>query len=220
MASKTYRAFSRRSVETAKLDLSLIICTLKQGEMKTAQPADWKTEALPSKKTTIHLDRTFLPQEMEHIRRGLVPEQMEDKWFIYWQDDTLFFHRSWTGFCIYVVHFIPEGDRYGMVEADANRDPAQYKGMNDERDARMISYLVEVLLLHREVVFPSDDLSSEKCVVMNWSQVGRAMLGKHPNAEWISRQDALAHEDKVYDCTNLASFDPSLPQLSQRDCIS
>ena len=135
--------------------------------MKTAKPADWKTEALPSKKTTIHLDRTFSSQEMEHISRGLVPEQMEDKWFIYWQDDTLFFHRSWTGFCIYVVHFIPEGDRYRMVEADVNQDPAQYKEPNDERDIRMISYLVEVLLLHRVVPFPSDDLSSEKRVLIN-----------------------------------------------------
>jgi hypothetical protein len=44
--------------------------------MKTAKPADWKTEALPPKKTTIHLARTFSLQEMEHIRRGLVPEQM------------------------------------------------------------------------------------------------------------------------------------------------
>jgi len=33
---------------------------------------------------------------------GLVPEEIEDKWFIYWEDDTLFFHRSWTGNCIYV----------------------------------------------------------------------------------------------------------------------
>jgi len=107
-----------------------------------------------------------------------------------------------------------------MVEADVNRDPSQYKGPNDERDTRMISYLVEVLLLHREVAFLSDDLYSEKRVLMNWSQVGRAMLGKHPNTERSSRQDALAKEDKVDDCTNRASFDPPLPQLSRRDCIS
>lgn len=151
--------------------------------MKTAKQTDWKTEALPSKKATIHLDRTFSSQEMEHIRRGLVPEQMEDKWFIYWQDDSLFFHRSWTGFCIYVVRFAPEGDRYKIVEADVNRDHVQYKETDDERDTRMILYLVEVLLLHREAVFPSGDPSSEKRLLMNWSQVGRAMLGEHPDAE-------------------------------------
>ena len=29
----------------------------------------------------------------------------EDKWFIYWENDTLFFHRSWTGVCVYIVRF-------------------------------------------------------------------------------------------------------------------
>jgi len=151
--------------------------------MKNAKPKDLRTEALPSKKATIRLNRTFSPQETKHIRRGLVPEQMEDKWFIYWKDDTLFFHRSWTGGCIYVVRFDVEGDNCRMIEADVNRDPKQYKETNDERDARMISYLVDVLLLHREAVFPSDELSSEKRALMNWSQVGRAMLGQHPNDE-------------------------------------
>ena len=37
---------------------------------------------------------------MDQIRAGHIPEMMEDKWFIYWQDDRLFFHRSWTGYCI------------------------------------------------------------------------------------------------------------------------
>jgi len=55
---------------------------LGRRQMKTAKPTDWKTQVLPSKKTTIRLDRTFSPQEMKRIRRGLVPEQMEDKWFI------------------------------------------------------------------------------------------------------------------------------------------
>ena len=151
--------------------------------MKAAKPADWKTEALPRMRTTIRLDRTFLPQEMRSIRRGLVPEQMEDKWFIYWKDDTLFFHRSWTGICIYVIHFAAAGDRYRMLAADVNRDPEQYSETSDERDAEMISYLVDVLLLRRDAVFPNDEPSPEKQALTNWSQVGRAMLGQHPDDE-------------------------------------
>lgn len=129
------------------------------------------------------MDRTFSSQEMKRIRRGLVPEQMEDKWFIYWKDDTLFFHRSWTGFCIYIVRFAAEGNSCRMIEADVNRDPEQYKETSNERDAEMILYLVDVLLLYQEAVFPSDESSSEKQALMNWSQVGRAMLGQHPNDE-------------------------------------
>ncbi len=148
------------------------------------------------KRTTIPLSRTVSAQEMQRIRRGLVPEQMEDKWFIYWKDDALYFHRSWTGFCIYIVRFAAEGGGWNMVEVDANRDAEQYKEVNDERDAEMVSYLVDALLLHQDTVFPSSELSAEKAALMNWSQVGRAMLGRHPNDEGAAQQNAPEDPDK------------------------
>jgi len=66
--------------------------------MKTATQTDWKTKAFPSKRTTIALNRRFSEIEMRQIRKGLVPQQMEDKWFVFWEHDALYFHRSWTGF--------------------------------------------------------------------------------------------------------------------------
>ena len=96
--------------------------------MKAAERSDWQTEQLPSKRITIPLNRSLTLSEMQRLRSGLVPEQMEDKWFIYWQNDRLFFHRSWTGFCIYEVRFTSQGDCYRMVDADVNRDPEQYSG--------------------------------------------------------------------------------------------
>jgi len=121
---------------------------------------------------------------------------MEDKWFIYWKDDALFFHRSWTGFCIYVVRFVAEGGSWKMTQAELNRNPKQYTETSAERDARMISYLVDVLLLHKDSEFPSKEPSSEKSALMNWSQVGRAMLGQHPNDEDTAQQSAPADADK------------------------
>ena len=41
---------------------------------------------MPPKSAVVRLDRAFSPQEMKRIRKGLVPQQMEDKWFIYWKD--------------------------------------------------------------------------------------------------------------------------------------
>ena len=165
-------------------------------QSKVARPTDWKTVPLPPKRSTIRLGRTFSLKEMERIGRGLIPEQMEDKWFIYWQDDTLFFHRSWTGFCIYAVRLASEGDDYKIVEANVNRDPEQYQETSDDRDADMISYLVDVLLLHQDAVFPVNEPSSENSALMNWSQVGRAMLGQNPNDDGIVQQEAPADGDK------------------------
>jgi len=146
--------------------------------MKTAEPTDWKTEKLPSKNTTIRLERTFSRDEMELIRRGLIPQQMEDKWFIYWKDGDLFFHRSWTGYCVFIVHFVEEGEGFRMAAAEANREPEQYKETDDAKDGETISYLIDLLLLGKEPEFPADEASPEKKALMNWSLVGRAMLGK------------------------------------------
>ncbi len=143
--------------------------------MNTAKPEDWWIEKLPLKRTVIPLDRTFSSWEMSAIRRGVVPREMEEKWFIYWKNEKLFFHRSWTGFCIYVVHFVADGDDYKMIKADVNRDQKQYKETNDQKDVELISYLIDVLLLHREAVFPCDDPSSAISALMNWCCAGKAM---------------------------------------------
>jgi hypothetical protein len=148
-----------------------------------AMSTDWKTAPLPSMRSTIRLDRVFSLQEMKCISGGLVPEQMEDKWFIYCQECTLYFHRSWTGVCIYSVKFTIEGDNYRMIEADVNRDPEQYQETSEEKDGAMISYLIDILLLDQESVFPGSEQSPDDQVLMNWSQIGRAMLGQHPKDE-------------------------------------
>ena len=116
---------------------------------------------------------------MDHIRQGVIPEVMEDKWFIYWNDDALFFHRSWTGFCIYVVRFAADGDTWRMIQADVNRDRRQYEETDDDRDALLISYLIDVLLLGRHAEFPHAGSSAGESVIANWSLVGRAMTGRH-----------------------------------------
>jgi hypothetical protein len=63
-----------------------------------------------------------------------------------------------------------------MVKADVNRDPDQYLETDDQRDAALISYLIDVLLLRQRADFPSDEPSGEKRALMNWSEVGRAMF--------------------------------------------
>jgi len=42
---------------------------------------------------------------MERIRRGYIPSIMEEKWFIFMEEDRLFAHRSWTGLGVYEAIF-------------------------------------------------------------------------------------------------------------------
>ncbi len=150
--------------------------------MKQAVATDWKALPLPEARTTLRLDRAFGSSEMSRIRRGLVPDQMEDKWFIYWDKDRLYFHRSWTGTCIYAVTFHVDQHGYRMISAEVNRDPEQYSQTSDEFDARLISYLIDVLLLRLEVSYPDEDQFVPKDPLAMWSLVGRAAVGKHPES--------------------------------------
>jgi len=147
---------------------------------KRVTAADWPTNALPPQRVTLSLNRRYSLQEIQRLQRGLVPEEMEDKWFIYWENDTLNFHRSWTGNCIYRVRFVPDGDAYRMIAAEVNRDPEQYRETDDEMDARLIVYLIDVLLLGRSADFPSTEPDEQTRALKKWSQIGRAMLGQHP----------------------------------------
>jgi len=45
----------------------------------------------------IPLYRTFSRADLHVMREGLNPQQMEDKWVAFYEEDTLFLHRSWTG---------------------------------------------------------------------------------------------------------------------------
>lgn len=149
--------------------------------MTAAKQSDWETQPLPAQRAILALDHTYTGAEMAKITQGYVPAEMEDKWFIYWQEDCLHFHRSWTGYCVYVMPIVAAGDQFVVRQAEVNRDPEQYSATDDRHDAAMVLYLVEVLLLERfESEFPSTQTDETKKTMETWHSVGRAMLGGMP----------------------------------------
>ena len=72
---------------------------------------------------------------------------MEDKWFIFFESNTLYIHRSWTGFCIYQVHFAREGKALRATHAEANRHPEQYSNTSYTEDVDQIHFVIQRFLL-------------------------------------------------------------------------
>ncbi len=99
---------------------------------------DWKTEPMPPKHETFELYRHFSDEEMNALRYGNIPKAMEDKWFWYMEGETLFAHRSWTGYCIYRIDF--KKDDHHVVTV--NRDPDQYGGINIGEDRKSLNRLL------------------------------------------------------------------------------
>ena len=135
-----------------------------------ATKEDWKTEPMPENSTTIELNQEFSKIQMEGIRNGCVPEQMEDKWFIYFDqsEGKLYLHRSWTGYCIYIVQFEERGDKFTATTAIVNRDSSQYSCTDDEEDKRTALTVIGAVLLG-ELGFLGDPIQS-------WSVLGRRSL--------------------------------------------
>jgi hypothetical protein len=75
---------------------------------------------------------------------------MDDRWFIFFEDDWLYFHRSWTGACIYALRFAPAPNGVGVVESWVSRDPDQYNSPGIEEDRRIVRQLIQTRLLAAE----------------------------------------------------------------------
>jgi hypothetical protein len=71
-----------------------------------ATSASWDNlESMPKESILTKCSVKYSKEEFEHIKRGIVPEEMEEKWFIYFEGDKLYFHRSWTGALIFIAKF-------------------------------------------------------------------------------------------------------------------
>ena len=115
-----------------------------------ATRGSWRTRPLPFNRTRILLERRFDRGEWAALRRGFVPTEMEDKWFVFEDEGWLYFHRSWTGYGVYWVRLFDKPTGGDIVEAWVSRDRDQYKGASAEDDVRRLSQLIDVLLLQRE----------------------------------------------------------------------
>lgn len=107
-------------------------------EYAVACRGDWKSFAMPALHDTFILEQEFTPEQMKALRRGNIPRGMEDKWFWYMEGDTLFAHRSWTGYCIFRIDF--GADHRHQVTV--NRDSRQYENTDIVRDRETLNKLL------------------------------------------------------------------------------
>ncbi len=107
---------------------------------------------MPEKTTTISLGHVFSTEQLALMQHGLIPQRIEDKWFVFYEEHRLCFHRSWTGNCIYVVYFHDTGSEIRATYADVNRDPEQYGETDDQRDRELVLELMHALLLQKAAV--------------------------------------------------------------------
>jgi len=105
-----------------------------QPPKKTATRESWKTEPLPEIRVQLDFSESYAKDEFDRIKQGVIPREMEDKWFIFYEEPWLYFHRSWTGACIYGVRFESSRSGESAVESWVSRDTNQYKETRTDYD--------------------------------------------------------------------------------------
>ena len=116
-----------------------------------AEPKQWKH--LPfSSVSPVPYSRIFSGSEYERLAQGLIPQTMEDKWFIYLEGLELLFHRSWTGQVVYQVTLREVADGYGVERAVCSDEILERS--EDEYQAKLLDFLIGNLLLGETKPFP------------------------------------------------------------------
>ncbi len=112
------------------------------GKSKVATKDSWKTEPFPNRHITIPMDVTISSEAMNIVKYGHIPDAMEDHWFMYCDDTTIRYYRSWTGFCIYVAKYESDGINTKIIELMVNREPEQYGCTDNENDVALFMALL------------------------------------------------------------------------------
>lgn len=101
---------------------------------------DWETNEMPEKTMKFTIKRHFTDDEIDSLKRGNVPQEMEDKWFFYFEDDTLRAFRSWTGNCIYIIKCDFEHDKLDVM---VNNDENQYETGSKSTEIARLNELLD-----------------------------------------------------------------------------
>src|SRR5437870_4568424 len=124
---------------------------MTDSQRPTATRASWKIHACPTERAALTLSAVYSPAEFARIKRGLIPVNMEDKWFVFFETPWLYLHRSWTGFCEYGVRLESAPQGVQIVESWVSRDQEQRRGTDTESDERLLTFLIDAMLLGKMV---------------------------------------------------------------------
>lgn len=129
-------------------------------ELCVATASDWNTKPMPTDNHYVIKTKIPLPPvAMELIRHGHFPKEMEDKWFMYCEGDTIRYFRSWTGENIFNAYCEKANDGgYSIMRIEVNTDA--YKNSPRHADKALEDFL-ELLSWQCGV-----NIDEQECIVL------------------------------------------------------
>lgn len=110
------------------------------------KPSDWKNEPMPDENDIFHSGRKLSHSKYSKLKAGIKATNMDDKWFVYSMYNSIYFHRSWTGHCIYIVNVKKDNGNIFLENVVVNRNSAQFGTRDIELNKDMSKKLVDLVL--------------------------------------------------------------------------
>ena len=128
------------------------------------------------KQLEIYLE--FTESQFNKIKNGLIPEEMEDKWFIYYEEGFLHFHRSWTGYGLFKAKITKEPTGYIIRDFWVERNIEKYSNLDDDADRTTLKLLISNGLLHEPLssLKTESSLDSSDEALKNYVVYGNMIL--------------------------------------------
>ena len=107
------------------------VSTKQKTEMKIATKDNWKTIPMINPKR-LDVSIVLNIEQFHKMKLGLVPNEMEDKWFAYFDKEHIHFYRSWTGYEIFKAKIITNEKGYQINEFWVEQSPEKYMELIDD----------------------------------------------------------------------------------------
>jgi hypothetical protein len=124
--------------------------SLNEETMDNINISQWKNNLIENRKN-IKLkygsNFGFNKDHINTIKKGFIPETVEDKWYIYSENDWIYFHRTDTGKRIYEAEIKNIDNRYIIDEFYVERKYENYDNTDDRFDIHILHILIDWGLL-------------------------------------------------------------------------
>ena len=141
----------KKALDVENIILPQEFVELLQPTEKVATKDSWHIEPMPEQHVVLDLDATISSAAMQIVKKGHVPRAMEDHWFMYCDETTIRYYRSWSGYCIYIAKYLDDGVQCRITELMVNRDPEQYKLADDAHDKELFMKLLNSEIVNRGI---------------------------------------------------------------------
>ncbi|MEM6685572.1 MAG: hypothetical protein AAF617_07215 [Bacteroidota bacterium] len=102
--------------------------------------------------TEINFKKGYTESEADLLKKGKKARSMDEKWDIFFEDNTLNFYRSWTRRGIFQIKFIEKENNLIVEKAFAEE-----RFVNDTNAAycsELLNWLIEGSFFQRKATFP------------------------------------------------------------------